>query len=183
MDKSELILYLEKIDRALNSDVTLYVLGGAALILLDEPDRTSLDVDVAAPYSEADFGDLEQAALAAGLPVNPSEHTSSEHIEWIAPLRLCLPKPDPDTDMTLWQGGKLTVKTVCLPGLIASKLIRYDEIDQADILYLCSSRTVEHSDVEAAVRTLPPAFRKDPVVLDNLENLKVDMGLWKGTGE
>jgi hypothetical protein len=182
MDKSELVLYLEKIDGALNSDATLCVLGGAALILLDEPDRTSLDVDVAAPYSDADFGDLEHAALAAGLPVNPSEHTASEHIEWIAALRLCLPQPDSETDMVLWQGSKLTLKTVSLPGLIASKLVRYDEIDQADILYLCSSGRIEYSAVEAAVQTLPPSFRNDPVVLDNLENLKIDMELWKGEG-
>jgi hypothetical protein len=53
MDKKELVSYLEKIDQALQHPSSLCVYGSAAFILLDEPDRTSLDIDIAGPYSQA----------------------------------------------------------------------------------------------------------------------------------
>ena len=74
VNKVELTAYLEKIDTELKSLATIYIYGSAAYILLDEPERTSLDIDVAAPYSNADYGDFRRAALASGLPVNPDEH-------------------------------------------------------------------------------------------------------------
>lgn len=178
MNKSDLISYLEGIDRRLQHPATLYVYGSAACILLDEPDRASLDMDVAAPYCHADYADLRQAAQAAGLPLNPDEHYAGDHIEWIAALRLCLPPPTPETEVTLWQGAKLTIKTVPTDQLIASKLIRYDEIDQSDIRYLCYQSKVAFSEIEAAVKMLPHPFDHDPLVLENLENLKTDMQMW-----
>ncbi len=178
VDKAKLVAYLEGIDRQLRHPATLCVYGSAAYILLDEPDRTSLDVDVAAPYSTADYADFSRAAAAAGLPVNPDEHYAGEHIEWIAGLRLCLPPPSPETDILLWQGNLLTLKTVAVEQLVASKLIRYDEIDQSDIRYLMAQRRIAYGRIETAVRLLPEPFDSDPVVLENLQNLKADMEMW-----
>jgi len=179
VNKTELIGYLERIDAALHGPNILCVYGSTAFILLDEPDRTSLDIDIAAPYSSVDFPDLTQAASAAGLPLNPAEDFPSDHIEWISALRLCLPKPVPETESVLWQGKHLAVKTVSIPQLIASKLIRYDEIDRSDIQYLCSQVNVDFPEIATAVGTLPHPFDRDPILLDNLENLKVDMQMWK----
>lgn len=176
--KADLIGYLERLDRALTSPATLHIYGSAAFMLLDEPDRTSLDIDVAAPYSTVDLGDLRQAAAAAGLPLNPDADFAGDHLELISALRLCLPKPNPQTDLILWQGGRLTVKTGSIPQLIASKLIRYDEIDRSDIQYLCRQTSVTVSAVASAVDDLPPPFNRDPMVLENLENFRVDWKLW-----
>jgi hypothetical protein len=63
---------------------------------------------------------------------------------------------------------------------VASKLIRYDEIDQADILFLCAQARVTHGAVEEAVRKLPPPFNTDSLVLENLANLEVDLKQWGG---
>ena len=178
MNKHELLSYLERIDNALKYDTTLYVYGSAVFMLLNEPDRISLDIAVAGPYSQADLGDFRQAASQAGLPVDPDENYSSDHIEWISQLRLCLPKPSPETEMMLWQGRKLTIKTVSPAELIASKLIRYDEIDRSDIQYLCFQRKIDFSEIEAAVKILPSPFNRDPMVLDNHKNLKTDMQIW-----
>lgn len=180
MNKAELLAHLARLDRELQQPTTLCVYGSAALILLDEPDRTSVDMDVAAPYSQADFADLQRAAEAAGLPVNPDEHYEGDHIEWITALRLCLPKPTPETDLMLWQGVRLILKTVAIPELIASKLIRYDEIDQSDIQYLCAQTKVDYPAIEAAVRRLPPPFANDAIVLENLRNLQADLEVWRG---
>jgi hypothetical protein len=38
---------------------------------------------------------------------------------------------------------------------------------------------VDMADIDRAVSELPDQFRDDPVVRENLENLKTDMGLWE----
>jgi hypothetical protein len=180
MDRPELLAYLEGIDRALRAQATLYIYGSAACILLGEPDRTSLDVDVAGPYSDVDQGDLRQAAETVGLPVNPTDDYAGDHIEWVGPLRLCLQPPVEGQALTLWQGARLRIRTGPIADLIASKLIRYDEIDQSDIRYLLTQGAVPFTDVETAVTRLPALFALDPLVRDNLQNLKADMDMWRG---
>jgi hypothetical protein len=178
MNKRELIAYLEGMDRALRAPSILYIYGSAACILLDEPDRTSLDVDVAGPYSTVDEGDFRQAAETAGLPVNPDEDYAGDHIEWIGPLRLCLQPPVEGKGLTLWQGTKLRVQTSAIADLIASKLIRYDEIDRSDIRYLLFQGHATFAEIEDAAARLPVSFSRDPLVRENLDNLRTDMVLW-----
>ncbi len=178
MNKAELLDYLERLDQALQTPTTLYIYGSGAWILLDEPGRTSLDLDVAGPYSEADEGDLRRAATAAGLPVNPPESYDGEHLEWVGPLRLCLPVPMGGKSLTLWQGARLRVQTGSFEELIASKLIRYDETDRSDIQYLLAQAHTPFEDIVSAVERLPAPFVRDPVVRDNLENLRTDMVVW-----
>jgi hypothetical protein len=182
MNKEELLGYLERLDHALKAEATLHIYGSAAFMLLDEPERTSLDVDVAAPYSIVDIGDLRQAAAAAGLPVNPADDYAADHLEWISSLRLCLAKPDPETDLLLWKGARLSVKTGSIVQLIASKLIRYDDIDRSDIQYLIRQSPVDIDAVAGAVAALPAPFNRDVMVLENLGNFRVDMKLWTGDG-
>ena len=52
MNKIQLLVCLEKMDAALAQPMQLYIYGSAAFMLLDEPDRISLDVDVAAPFCD-----------------------------------------------------------------------------------------------------------------------------------
>jgi hypothetical protein len=178
MDKARLISYLEGIDRALASTATLYIYGSAACILLDEPDRTSLDIDVAGPYSNANEADLRRAAESVGLPVNPGETYGGDHMEWIGSLRLCLQPPVAGRRVTLWQGERLRIDTGPVADLVASKLIRYDAIDRRDIQYLLVQSPAALSDIEAAVARLPVPFARDPLVRENLENLRADMSMW-----
>ncbi len=180
MNKQQLLVYLERIDAALEEDAILHIYGSAAYILLDEPERTSLDIDVAAPYCRVNERAFRAAAACAGLPVNPDTATGQDHIEWISALRLCLPRPQAKSDLVLWQGRRLMVKTAAIPALIASKLIRYDAIDRSDVQYLLAQHPVAFAAVAAAVRSLPPPFQEDAVVLDNLENLRKDLAIWTG---
>ena len=180
MNKNQLVTYFERIDVALHDETILHIYGSAAFILLDEPERTSLDVDVAAPYCHVDERAFRDAAMHAGLPVNPELDTADDHIEWISSLRLCLPRPSPDSDIVLWRGHHLIVKTGSIHALIASKLVRYDSVDRSDVQYLLSQHTITFNDVAAAVRSLPAPFDQDAVVRENLENLRNDMAIWTG---
>ncbi len=181
MNRDGLIQYLKMLDANLKKPAKLYIYGGAALMLLEEEIRISLDIDVASPYSEVDYVDFQHACEAAGIPLNPDVDYDREHIEWVGPLRLCLPKPDPETDLTLWRGSYLTVQTGAPAKLVASKLIRYDETDQSDIHFLCFQYKLHFDQVRQAVAELPPPFRTDILVLENLEALRVDMHLWRQT--
>jgi hypothetical protein len=180
VDRNDLIAYLGKIDAALERPAMLYIYGSAACILLGEPERSSLDIDVVGPYSNANYAVLAAAAGKAGIPVNPEVDSSSDHIEWIQALRLCLPKPLPEHSILLWQGDNLTVQTAPPAELIASKLIRYDALDQGDIQFLLAQSPISMDDVDAAVRRLPSPFHTDAKVLENLANLRRDVAMWRG---
>ena len=65
VNKTELIGYLERLDRALAAPATLHIYGSAAFMMLDEPDRTSLDIDVAIALDH-----LTLAAVEEGLEIS-----------------------------------------------------------------------------------------------------------------
>jgi hypothetical protein len=179
MDKDSLIEYFVKIDAALSSETVLYVYGSAVCILLDAPGRTSLDFDVAAPYSRADESELRRAVDAAGLLFNPETDEQGDFMEWIGPLRLCLPAPREERSMVLWHGKNLTITTGTVEDIVASRLVRFDSADQADIHFLHAQRGFALESVADAVRRLPAPFNADPVIRDNLGNLEKDMQLWR----
>ena len=178
MDAATLRTYLEKLDTALAGPAACCVFGSAACMLLGEEGRFSLDVAIAAPYSTVNETMLRAAAAQIGLPVNPPEDFAGDHIEWIGPLRLCLAEPGVASRVILWQGERLTIFTVGPADLIASKLIRYDPTDQADIQFLMVNTRARFDEVALAVERLPVPFRSDPVVQENLENLRRDCGRW-----
>ncbi len=70
MSRDGLIQYLKMLDANLKKPAKLYIYGGAALMLLEEETRISLDIDVAAPYSEVDYIDFQHACEAAGIPLS-----------------------------------------------------------------------------------------------------------------
>jgi hypothetical protein len=183
MDKQQLTAYFSRLDEKLSAPVRLYIYGSAVVILLDAPGRTSLDIDVAGPYTVADQSEFACLSESLGLPVNPDPLCQTEHVEWIGPLRLCLPMPRSEhPGMMLWQGRNLTVMTGTVEDLVASKLIRYDVTDRTDIQYLFSQYRFEMNAVQDAVSRLPHPFHKDAMVLQNIENLKADIMLWGGGG-
>lgn len=178
MDKQQLVDYFAKVDQLLTQPAELLIYGSAAFILLDEEDRTSLDLDVAGPYSKLDFEEFRRVSQLAGLAVNPIASDEREHVEWVSGARLCLASPEETETVTLWQGRRLSVKTVSAADLVASKLIRYDPIDQSDVRYLIHQSRLTFENVVAAVARLPAGFRQDALVRENLGNLAEDIKSW-----
>ena len=80
--------------------------------------------------------------------------------------------------MILWQGSRVTAVTLPIPDLIASRLIRYDPTDQADIQFMLVHQPASIEDISEAVTRLPAAFRKDALVQENLKNLQRDLPRW-----
>jgi len=178
MDATTLRQYLARLDAALPEPVRLCIYGSAAWMLLGEEGRFSLDMDVAGPYSMANERMLAETAQAIGWPVNPAAEFSEDHIEWVGPGRLCLASPRPEDSVVLWQGARLTIFTLPPADLAASRLIRYDPIDQADLQFLMTHTGVGLGDIARAVERLPSAFRDDVLVRENLQNLERDVQRW-----
>jgi hypothetical protein len=178
MNAATLREHLARLDAALPEPARLCIYGSAALMLMGQEDRFSVDVDVAGPYSTVNEAALAAAAQQAGLPVNPPEDFPADHIEWVGPSRLCLAAPSAEQAVILWQGSRLTLFTLPPADLIASRLIRYDPTDQADIQFLLIHARVRFEEVAQAVTRLPSAFRDDAPVRENLNNLRRDLQRW-----
>lgn len=178
MNAATLREHLARLDAALSEPAQLCVYGSAALMLMGEEDRFSVDVDVAGPYSTVNESALATAAGQIGLPVNPPDDYPSDHIEWVGPTRLCLAVPSPAEVVILWRGSRLTVFTLPPADLVASRLIRYDPTDLADIQFLFSQSRLKFEEVAQAVDRLPAAFRDDVLVRENLDNLRRDLKRW-----
>ena len=178
MNAATLREHLARLDAALGEPARLCIYGSAALMLMGEEDRFSVDVDVAGPYSTINERALAAAAQQIGLPVNPPDDFPADHIEWIGPTRLCLAVPSLENTVKLWQGSGLTVFTLSPADLVASRLIRYDPTDQSDIQFLVIHARVRFEDVAQAVDRLPVVFRDDLPVRENLNNLRRDLQRW-----
>ena len=171
--------YFARLDALVAPGTVLFVYGGAAVALLGSGIRTTMDVDVAEPYSHFDRTAFAAASAQAGLPVNPGTDHEAAFLELVGALRLCVPEPTAENPgLELFRGANLTVRTGSAADLIASKLVRYDEQDQQDIQFLLKAGAVRLSAVRESVERLPTAFREDALVLENLGNLERDMKIW-----
>lgn len=63
--------YFDRLDAMVSSGTVLYIYGGAAVAVLGSRIRTTMDIDVAEPYSRIDRAEFAAASAKAGLPVNP----------------------------------------------------------------------------------------------------------------
>jgi len=182
VDEQTARAYFDALDPVVCPGTVLYVFGGAAVALLGSRIRTTMDIDVAEPYSVMDRAAFCQASARAGLPVNPSAEYDAAFVELVGPLRLSLPTPDPSTPaVELYRGRNLTVRTGTPSDLVASKLVRYDEQDQQDIQFLMGEGGATLAEVKAAVERLQPVFRNDVLVRENLSNLAKDLKIWEVT--
>ena len=179
INEKSAIEYFTRLDPLVRPGTELYIIGGSAIALLGAKIRVTADIDVALPYSKVDMGTFAAASAQAGLPVDPSFGYQGSYIELVKPLMLTVPVPDSNS-VVLFAGVNLTVKTGSAADLVASKLYRCGEQDREDIQFLVAHGAVTMTAVEESVSRLPARFRDDVLVKENLENLKVDMEIWKG---
>jgi hypothetical protein len=138
--------------------------------------RVTLDIDVL-PTSHFVETDLRRACAAAELGFNPSnkEFTEQDYIEVAPEETLILPFPDPERSYnTVFRGQRLTVKTPPAADLVIGKLKRLDPDDLSDIAFLIDRFRLAGTDLDDAFERLPPRFKADPVVQDNLRFIKED---------
>jgi hypothetical protein len=127
--------------------------------------------------SRVAINDLRQAVEAAGLGFDPKEvfphlpyvqivHPGVVQVPgWDAGKREWLGEPERE----VWNGGRLTVTVPPPHVLVASKLIRGDDRDFEDCIWLMTAHGLDARAVLAAVKALPRDSRRKAT--DNLEIL------------
>ena len=178
INEATLAAYFERLDPLVKPGTELYIFGGAAIVLLGAKIRTTVDIDVAAPYSRIDMANFREASEKAGLPVNPAPGYQGAYVEMVGERMLALPAPSGEGTV-LFKGLNLTVRTGSDADLAASKLIRYDDSDRADVAYLAGLGRLTVPQVKEAVARMPYGTRNDVLMADNLANFEVDMKMWE----
>jgi hypothetical protein len=179
INEQKAMQYFAKLDELVNPGTVLFIIGGSAIALLGAKIRVTADIDVALPYSKIDIAAFIKASIMAGIPVDPGFGYQGAYIEMVRPMMLTLPTPVEGQEIVLFPGKNLTVKTCSAADLAASKLYRCGDQDREDIQFLVQVCGVTFEQVEESVSRLPPRFRDDVLVRDNLENLRMDMAMWR----
>jgi hypothetical protein len=170
MDAAKLRQIFERLDQALEHPTELVIRGGAAVLAHGLEQRATLDIDVL-PASRFIEADLRHACAAAGLGFNPSDKdfVEQDYLEVVPEETLILPRPNPDRGYnTVFRGLRLTVRTPTAADLVIGKLKRLEPEDLADVVFLIERFRLTAEDLRESFERLPPRFKTDPVVLDNL---------------
>jgi hypothetical protein len=140
LDREEWISHLEKVAEALppaGPPVRLCLVGSAACLLEAMPGRASRDLDVWQPGSDFDRLELKRAVEDVGLLFDPRNTLDPDRPY----VQIVTPGPSQTGDFTpvLWaRMGRLHIYLPPWPNLIASKLVRGDERDVEDVLFLAA---------------------------------------------
>lgn len=179
LDGKELSSLLRRIDENLDSPGTICLIGSGATILLGQPVRQTDDIDVWARASRVALDDLRRAVEASGLGFDPKdEFPALPYLQIVYPGIVQVPGWDAgkrewfgEAEREVWSGEKLTV-TVPPPRIIAaSKLVRGDDRDLEDCLWLMAAHGIGAKDIMAAIKGLPRDPREKAT--ENLDILSI----------
>ena len=161
IDRERLFAIFSNIGTALKRPATLCLIGSAPAIHRGQAERQTQDIDVWAPQSDFDQGDLAQACQSAGIVFNPVGEVSSTdlYLQVVRPGVVALPtKFEPEIFARF---GKLVVAMAPPAILAASKLTRASERDVADIVWWLNTCRIELDEMETAISQLPNALDRE----------------------
>jgi len=167
--RQDLKKILDRIDDNLTEPQTICLIGSAASILMGQPDRGTEDIDVWSRASLLKERILRSAVEAAGLLFDPSDDEPElPYVQIIHPGIVQVPGYDPETSRwlgqeaeTVWAGHRLTVTTPPPAAIIASKMIRFEDRDITDSIWLMTARDVDAKTIMRAIRQLPHDRREE----------------------
>ena len=157
LSRAEWIEKLMAIDGSLvRQGVTarLMIIGSAIGILAGQPERTSIDLDVWKPKSRYQLQALKKAAEEAGLLFDPkfTLEPGAPYIQLLEPGVAEIGKfEEPET---LEQFQALTLERPPIANLVAAKLIRAEEKDLQDIVFLVHKYRPSEEAIKNAVNSM-----------------------------
>ena len=139
------------------SAAALEIIGAWPVMEAGLEGRTSLDLGVWMPASDADRSTTAAACAAAGLDFDPTGETDRPYLQLVQPGIVSMPDHVP---VKVGRWGALTVLTPPPAVLAAMKLVRAEPKDVADVLFLASRHGLTREPVAAAVRSIPDASKR-----------------------
>lgn len=162
-DRDSWLQALARINQSLQqqgSTARLTLVGSATGILMGQPDRSSVDLDVWRPTSRYEFAALKKAVENAGLVFNPTSALDPEtpYVRLIEPGIVQIGMFEhPET---LEKFGALQLDRPPIANLVASKLVRAENKDIEDITYLLANYRPERGEIEKAIQSMPAEARR-----------------------
>lgn len=149
LNKDELHRLFADIDSALRSPMTITVLGGAAIVLAEYRDRTTIDIDIAPQHDAQRFA---ASCKTRGIPTDIIAMTNTVDLTHCDRV-LC------------YEGTQLTIYRINAEDLIRSKLERYQKHDADDIAAIIEREHIAYRDFEDIVRDMLTIFIGNPTPL------------------
>ena len=168
---------LHQIDANLSVPGRICLIGSGATILLGQAARQTDDIDMWTIASDIPLDHLQQAVEASGIAFDPKDafpqlpclqlvHPGIVQVPgWNSAKREWLGEPE----RIVWQGTLLTITVPSNRALVASKMLRGDDRDFEDCLWLIASQRLATTDILPAIRALPRGARQ--VAKDNFSVL------------
>jgi len=172
-DKERWMRVLEDLSIALGTigpPVKLCLIGSAACVLGNMPDRTSRDLDIWKPSSDYETPQLRSAAEKAGIAFNPTGflEPTKPYLQIVEPGIVQVGDFEP---VLMEKMGRLEVYRPPIENIIASKLVRASEKDIEDIQYLVTAHRPEIDLVKEIMESFPKKSRES--ALENLVYLDI----------
>jgi len=136
--KRDFLDFFEKVDRELNKKLSITILGGASIVLLDFKDRATHDIDVAPPIDPL----LLEAGNKNGIP-----------IQYVGSLVSTVDFAHCEKAI-VFEGKFLTVQSISPEELIKSKLERFQKQDPEDIYSIVEKTNYSYESFKALVKEM-----------------------------
>ena len=167
MDWAELEKKLTELGETLEKPVTLTVIGSAVCMSAGQAGRMTADIDVMRTGSVFDLNALKKACASIGIAFDPKGYDEPEnaYLQLIDEGIVQIGKYKETT--TLMTVGNLSVIRPPIENIIASKMVRGDDADFADAMFLIKKYSIAREDVKDVINT----FKNKPAKETALENL------------
>ena len=189
MDRGDLIEVFGRLDDALAASQTLCMIGASAILGFGHPTRQTDEIDVWRPASRIDGCQMARAAEVAGVAVDRGTALpEGVHIRFIDPGVVQLPAFDGGLWATgerkdvLWTGGKLTVEAPPPSIIAAAKLVRAEDRDIDDCVYLVRAKSLSEEVIRRAIGEIADPIAREAAAA-NLALLQVVAGRDAPTSE
>jgi len=182
LDRTEWIEKLIAIDESLvrqGVSAHLMIIGSVIGIFAGQPERTSIDLDVWKPKSRYQLQALKKAVEEAGLLFDPKSalEPDTPYLQLVEPGVAEIgefEKPE-----VLEQFQALTLERPPIANLVAAKLIRAEEKDLQDIVFLIQKYRPSEEDIKNAIHSMPrearEKARENMVYLSTMGSNEIDL--------
>lgn len=182
MNRKDLIEVFERLDDALAASQTLCLIGASAILGFGHSTRQTDDIDVWRPASRINDRQMARAAEAAGVVIDRGTDLSEGvYIQFIDPGIVQLPAFDGglwatgESKVVLWTGERLRVEAPPPSIVAAAKLVRAEDRDIDDCVYLVRAKGLSEEVIRRAIEKIADPIAREAAA-GNLVILQVVAG-------
>lgn len=146
---------LIRLGEVMDKPAQLCIIGSTVCMSFGQNNRMTMDVDVWRKNSSFDLGSLKKACEKIGIDFDPRgyDEPAGVYIQLIDPGVVQLGTFD--ESLSIFKTGNLEIKCPPIENLIASKMVRGEDRDYNDCMFLIKKFNVSFDALEKVARTIP----------------------------